>query len=275
MANEASLRLAFFVGVFVLMASLALLSLRRRQTVPKTIRWSNNLLIVALDTALLRVAFPILAIGLAMAVEARGWGLFNVLDAPFWLAFVASFLLLDLAIYLQHVMFHLVPVFWRVHRMHHADLEIDVTTGLRFHPIEILLSMAIKLGMVVLLGPPAAAVLAFEIALNATSMFNHSNVWIPASVDRILRRFIVTPDMHRVHHSVHPEETDSNFGFNLPWWDWMFGTYRAQPRDGHLAMTIGLEQFRNRRDLWIDRMLLQPLQPLGTGTRFEPGNDQS
>ncbi|MDN3721932.1 sterol desaturase family protein [Roseibium salinum] len=168
-------------------------------------------------------------------------------------------LALDLAIYLQHVMFHAVPALWRLHRMHHADLEFDVTTGLRFHPVEILLSMGIKLGVVMALGPPAVAVLVFEVLLNGTSMFNHSNVRIPAAIDRVLRLFVVTPDMHRVHHSIHPNETNSNFGFNLPWWDRLLGTYRPQPREGHETMTIGIEEFRTRRDLWLDRMLVQPL----------------
>ncbi|MEZ5394151.1 MAG: sterol desaturase family protein [Bryobacterales bacterium] len=166
----------------------------------------------------------------------------------------------DLAIYFQHVMFHAVPLLWRLHRMHHADLEFDVTTGLRFHPIEILISMGIKLALVAALGPPALAVLTFEIILNATSMFNHGNVRIPARVDRVLRWLLVTPDMHRVHHSVLPNETNSNFGFNLPWWDRLLGTYCAQPRYGHERMTIGIDQYRKRSDLRLDRMLLQPFR---------------
>jgi sterol desaturase/sphingolipid hydroxylase (fatty acid hydroxylase superfamily) len=166
---------------------------------------------------------------------------------------------LDLVIYLQHVLFHAVPALWRLHRMHHADLDFDVTTGLRFHPIEIVLSMGIKLAVVAVLGPPAAAVLVFEVILNGTAMFNHSNIRIPLGLDRILRWVVVTPDMHRVHHSVVPQETNSNFGFNLPWWDRLFGTYRAQPAEGHDGMTIGIELFRARRDLWLDRMLIQPL----------------
>lgn len=174
-------------------------------------------------------------------------------------------LALDLAIYLQHVMFHAVPGLWRLHRMHHADLEFDVTTGLRFHPVEILLSMGIKLAVVLALGPPAVAVLVFEVLLNATAMFNHSNIRIPSAIDRVLRLFVVTPDMHRVHHSIHPSETNSNFGFNLPWWDRLLGTYRPQPTDGHEAMTIGIEQFRTRRDLWLDRMLIQPVRGPASG----------
>jgi sterol desaturase/sphingolipid hydroxylase (fatty acid hydroxylase superfamily) len=232
---------------------------RRRREIPRLIRWSNNLGIVVIDTLLVRLTFPIVAVGLAMMAEAHGWGLFNIIDAPAGIAFIVSVLALDLAIYLQHVMFHAVPALWRLHRMHHADLEFDVSTGLRFHPVEILLSMGIKLAVVAALGPPAVAVLVFEVFLNATSMFNHSNIRIPVRIDRFLRFFVVTPDMHRVHHSIHPTETNSNFGFNLPWWDRLLGTYRPQPREGHETMTIGIEQFRTRRDLWLDRMLIQPM----------------
>jgi sterol desaturase/sphingolipid hydroxylase (fatty acid hydroxylase superfamily) len=223
------------------------------------LRWTNNLGVVVVDMIVLRLSFPILAVGLALLAQERGWGLLNAFDVPLWLAFAVSVLTLDLAIYLQHVMFHAVPALWRLHRMHHADLEFDVTTGLRFHPVEILLSMGIKLAVVAVLGPPAVAVLVFEVLLNATAMFNHSNVRLPLGLDRVLRWIVVTPDMHRVHHSIHPSETNSNFGFNLPWWDRLLGTYRAQPRQGHEAMTIGIEQFRTPRDLWLDRMLIQPL----------------
>jgi sterol desaturase/sphingolipid hydroxylase (fatty acid hydroxylase superfamily) len=232
---------------------------RRRQEIPRLLRWSNNLAIVAIDTALVRLTFPILAVGLALVAEERQWGLLHVFDLPAWLAVAAAVVVLDFAIYLQHVMFHAVPALWRLHRMHHADLEFDVTTGLRFHPVEILISMAIKLAVVAALGPPAVAVLLFEVLLNATSMFNHGNVRIPLALDRVLRWLVVTPDMHRVHHSIRPVETNSNFGFNLPWWDRLLGTYRAQPAAGHEAMTIGIEQFRTPRDLWLDRMLVQPL----------------
>jgi len=207
-----------------------------------------------------RVLLPITAVGLALIAEAHGIGLFNMIALPTWASIVLSVMLLDLAIYLQHVLFHAVPALWRLHRMHHADLEFDVTTGLRFHPIEILLSTGIKLVVVAALGTPAAAVLIFEVLLNATSMFNHSNIRVPAQIDRILRWFVVTPDMHRVHHSILRRETNSNFGFNLPWWDRLLGTYRAQPAAGHEAMTIGIEQFREPRELALDRMLLQPFR---------------
>jgi sterol desaturase/sphingolipid hydroxylase (fatty acid hydroxylase superfamily) len=265
LANEPSLRLAFFFGVLVALMLAEAAVPRRRREIPRLLRWSGNLGIVVVDTLLLRLAFPVVAVGFAVIAEERGWGLFNAVEVPVWLAFAVSLLALDLAIYLQHVMFHAVPALWRLHRMHHADLEFDVTTGLRFHPVEILLSMGLKLAVVAALGPPAVAVLVFEVLLNATSMFNHANLKLPLGLDRVLRWLVVTPDMHRVHHSIHPNETNSNFGFNLPWWDRLLGTYRAQPRDGHEAMTIGIEQFRTRGDLRLDRMLIQPLRGPASG----------
>ncbi|HKJ94209.1 MAG TPA: sterol desaturase family protein [Gammaproteobacteria bacterium] len=265
LANEPAIRLGLFLAILSGMAVWEVAAPRRRREIPRLIRWTNNLGVVAVDTVLVRLAFPVVAVGLATFASEQGWGLFNMLALPFWPVFILSVLALDLAIYLQHVMFHAVPALWRVHRMHHADLEFDVSTGLRFHPVEILLSMALKLAVVAALGPPAVAVLAFEVLLNATSMFNHGNVRIPERVDRILRLLVVTPDMHRVHHSIHPAETNSNFGFNLPWWDRLLGTYWPQPREGHQAMTIGIEQFRSRRDLWLDRMLIQPLRGSASG----------
>jgi sterol desaturase/sphingolipid hydroxylase (fatty acid hydroxylase superfamily) len=257
--HEPQVRLFFLFAILAIMAAWEMAAPRRRQEIPRLLRWSNNLGVVLIDTILVRLTFPLLAVGMALLADERGWGLMNIFAVPSWAAFPASLLLLDLAIYMQHVMFHAVPALWRLHRMHHADLEFDVTTGLRFHPIEILLSMGLKLAIVVALGPPAVAVLVFEVLLNGTSLFNHSNIRIPLRLDRILRLIVVTPDMHRVHHSIHPQETNSNFGFNLPWWDRLLGTYRAQPREGHGGMTIGIEQFRTSRDLWIDRMLVQPL----------------
>ena len=265
LANEPSLRLALFFGVLVALMLAEAAVPRRRREIPRLTRWSGNLGIVVVDTLLLRLAFPVVAVGFAVIAEERGWGLFNAVEVPAWLAFAVSLLALDLAIYLQHVMFHAVPALWRLHRTHHADLEFDVTTGLRFHPVEILLSMGLKLAVVAALGPPAVAVLVFEVLLNATSMFNHANLKLPLGLDRVLRWLVVTPDMHRVHHSIHPNETNSNFGFNLPWWDRLLGTYRAQPRDGHEAMTIGIEQFRTRGDLRLDRMLIQPLKGPASG----------
>jgi sterol desaturase/sphingolipid hydroxylase (fatty acid hydroxylase superfamily) len=262
--NESAVRLALFLGVFVVMAVWERLAPRRGQDIPRMLRWTSNLGIVAVDTVLLRLTFPVLLVGLAVVCEQQGWGLFNVYPVPAWAAWVSTVLLLDLVVYLQHVLLHAVPVLWRLHRMHHADLEFDVTTGLRFHPVEIALSMTIKLSVVALLGAPAAAVLVFEALLNATSMFNHSNVRMPLRLDRVLRWLVVTPDMHRVHHSIHPDETNSNFGFNLPWWDRLLGTYRAQPRETHETMTIGIRQFRTRRDLRLDQMLIQPLRGAGS-----------
>ncbi|MET4735711.1 sterol desaturase/sphingolipid hydroxylase (fatty acid hydroxylase superfamily) [Thalassospira sp. MBR-102] len=274
LANEPLIRMAVFLGILLAMALWEVAAPRRRREIPRLLRWSNNLGVVIIDTLLVRLTFPIVAVGLALVAQERGWGLFNVFDVPAWVSFVVSILALDLAIYLQHVMFHAVPALWRLHRMHHADLEFDVTTGLRFHPIEILLSMGIKLAVVAALGPPVAAVLVFEVLLNATAMFNHSNIRIPSAIDRVLRLFVVTPDMHRVHHSIHPSETNSNFGFNLPWWDRLLGTYRPQPRDGHEAMTIGIEQFRTRRDLWLDRMLIQPARGPASGYPINRENSE-
>jgi sterol desaturase/sphingolipid hydroxylase (fatty acid hydroxylase superfamily) len=257
---EPMIRLGAFAGVFTLMAAWELLAPRRHLEYGRGLRWPNNLGVVVVDTLALRLVFPITAVGLALFAQATGWGLFNALAVSGWLAVISSVILLDLAIYLQHVLFHAVPALWRLHRMHHADLAFDVSTGVRFHPIEILLSMVIKLTMVAALGAPALGVLLFEVLLNATSMFNHGNVRMPERLDRVLRWIVVTPDMHRVHHSATPRETNSNFGFNLPWWDRLFGTYRAQPAAGHDAMIIGIEQFRDSGELRLHRMLLQPFR---------------
>ena len=259
LSSSEILRLAAFAGVLLSMALWELRAPRRKQRLARTARWPSNIAVVVLDTLLVRLV-PIGAVALALLAEARGWGLFNALGLPAWVTVPVGVVVLDLAIYLQHVLFHAVPALWRFHRMHHADLEFDVTTGVRFHPIEILLSMAIKLVVVLALGTPALAVLSFEILLNATSLFNHGNVELPARFDRALRWVLVTPDMHRVHHSIVARETNSNYGFNLPWWDWVFGTYRAQPEAGHLGMTIGIEQFRNLREQRLDHMLTQPFR---------------
>jgi len=259
-AYEPYIRLAAFGGVFAAMALWEFLGPRREQVIGRAWRWPNNLGVVVVDTLLVRVLFPTTAVGLALLAEAHGFGLFNTLALPVWFAVLASVVILDFAIYLQHVLFHAVPALWRLHRMHHADLEFDVTTGLRFHPIEILLSMIIKLAVVAALGAPALAVLIFEVLLNATSMFNHSNVRMPLWFDRVLRWLVVTPDMHRVHHSWHRRETNSNFGFNFPWWDRLFRTYRAQPEAGHTAMTIGLADYRDPKWLTLQRMLAVPFR---------------
>ncbi|NNE52458.1 MAG: sterol desaturase family protein [Sulfitobacter sp.] len=258
--------MGFFVAILLAMALWEVAAPRRRVEIPRLLRWSNNLALVVLDAALVRLVFPVVAVSFALIATEEGWGLFNLVAVPGGLAILLSVLAFDLAIFLQHVMFHAVPALWRLHRMHHADLAFDVTTGLRFHPVEILISMGIKLALVLVLGPPAIAVLIFEVLLNATAMFNHSNIRLPAGVDRMLRLFLVTPDMHRVHHSVIPSETNSNFGFNLPWWDRLLGTYRAQPEAGHEGMTIGIQQFRTSRDLWLDQMLIQPLR--GKANRY-------
>jgi sterol desaturase/sphingolipid hydroxylase (fatty acid hydroxylase superfamily) len=260
LGNAPFIRLLAFAGIFAAMAAWEVLAPRREQRLARGSRWPSNIVIVALDTVLVRLVFPVTAVGVALIAEARGWGLLHAFGVPMWVSVPAAVIALDLAIYLQHVLFHAVPALWRLHRMHHADLEVDVTTGARFHPIEILLSMGLKLGVVVALGAPAVAVLMFEVLLNATSMFNHSNVRMPARLDRLLRWIVVTPDMHRVHHSIAARETNSNFGFNLPWWDRLFGTYRAQPAAGHDAMTLGIEQFRDPAEQRLDRMLTQPFR---------------
>ena len=260
MQSELGIRLISFASVFLAMLVWEMVAPRRRLQLHRPIRWSSNLGLVAINTLLLRLVAPLGAVGVALVAESRGWGFFQNIEISSWIAIVASVVLLDLAIYLQHVMFHAVPLFWRLHMVHHADLDFDVTTGLRFHTVEILLSFGIKSAVILLLGAPAVAVLTFEVLLNVTSMFNHSNIRMPIAVDRILRWLVVTPDMHRVHHSVHPRETNSNFGFNLPWWDRLMGTYRDQPAQGHDGMTIGLSDFRDDRiSDRLHRMLLLPL----------------
>ena len=231
---------------------------RRSLTTSKRARWFSNLAIVFIDTVAVRLVFSGAAIGMALFVENHKWGLLNYVTLPAWSAIAAGVISLDLAIYLQHVMFHAVPICWRLHMMHHSDLDFDTTTGIRFHPIEIFLSMSIKMSVVLLLGIPALAVLIFEILLNATSLFNHGNVRLPGRIDRLLRLIVVTPEMHRVQHSVVIRETNSNFGFNLPWWDRLFGTYRNQPAAGHQGMTIGLSQFRDPKRLTLPWLLALP-----------------
>lgn len=266
--HELGIRGAFFATVFLLMVCWELLAARRPQSILRRRRWPANLSIVVLDTLVVRLVFPAAAVGAALYAQAEGCGLLNLIEVPGWLALVLSVLLLDIAIYFQHRLFHAVPWLWRLHRMHHADLEYDVTTGLRFHPLEILLSMAIKIALVMLLGAPPLAVLVFEVLLNATSLFNHGNVRLPLSLDRYLRFLLVTPDMHRVHHSIIRAETDSNFGFSVSWWDRLFGTYREQPVAGHLGMTIGIDAFRTQADLRLWRLLVQPFvraEPVSKG----------
>jgi sterol desaturase/sphingolipid hydroxylase (fatty acid hydroxylase superfamily) len=258
MQTEQAIRLSVFAGVLLLVALWEIIAPRRPLLDNKRRRWFTNLALVAIDTAAVRLLFPILPVALAQVAEARGWGLFNVVPMSLWLRILLSFLILDFIIYLQHLLFHYTPILWRLHRMHHTDLDLDVTSGNRFHPLEILISMLIKMTAVILLGAPAQAVLAFEVVLNACAMFNHGNIRLPAVFDRPLRLFLVTPDMHRVHHSVIVRETNSNFGFNLTWWDRICGTYRPQPEKGHLDMIIGLKEYRDPQQLTLLRLLVQP-----------------
>lgn len=257
-SNEVAIRVGFFLLIFVLIAIWEIFLPRRVLTTSKIVRWFSNLSIIFLNAILVRVLFFMLPVGMALLSQERSWGLLNNYTLPYWLKVFIGVIVLDFVIYLQHVMFHAVPLLWRMHMMHHADLDFDVTTGLRFHPLEILISMLIKLAAVVVIGPPVLAVIIFEVLLNGTSMFNHGNIRIPKSIDRVLRFLVVTPDMHRVHHSVIIRETNSNFGFNLPWWDRVLGTYRDQPTEGHKDMTIGLAQFRDPKRLTLPWMLAMP-----------------
>lgn len=256
---ELQIRLGFFFGIFALVAATEILTPRRKLLASKSVRWINNLGLVFLNSLVLRLLFPAAAVGVAAFAQTNGWGLLNYYDLPFILAVIISVIAMDMVIYLQHVMVHSIPALWRLHMVHHVDPDYDVTTGARFHTLEIILSMLIKFATIIVLGPPVAAVVIFEVLLNATAMFNHGNIKLPGSVDQILRLFVVTPDMHRVHHSVIPEETNSNFGFNLPWWDRIFGTYKAQPEAGHQGMDIGIQGFRQPKQIsWLPGMLALP-----------------
>ena len=258
---EKPLRLGFFLGIFAIMALWEVLAPCRTLRVSKAIRWSNNLGLVVLNTILLRLLFPAAAVGIAALASKQGWGLLNYQPLSFWVSVAISVIALDLVVYLQHVMVHAIPMLWRLHRVHHADPDFDVTTGARFHPAEIILSMLIKFAAIMVIGPPVVAVIIFEILLNGTAMFNHGNISLPPLLDQPLRWLLVTPDMHRVHHSVHDDETNSNFGFNLAWWDRLFGTYRDQPRDGHQNMTIGIHKFNAAADIsWLPGMLTLPFK---------------
>ena len=256
---EILMRLGFFFGVFFIMALWEIIAPRRELILPKLLRWSNNLVLVVMNSLILRLLFPAAAIGMASFASEQGWGVFNYYEVSFPVAVIASVVIMDAMIYLQHVMVHAVPMLWRLHRVHHADPDFDVTTGARFHPLEIILSMLIKFAVIIVLGPPVMAVFIFEVLLNATAMFNHSNIRLNTSFDKYLRLLVVTPDMHRVHHSVEADETNSNFGFNLPWWDRLFGTYRAQPRAGHKDMTIGIHGFNQPKQVtWLSGILTLP-----------------
>lgn len=258
-SHEQAIRLGCFLGILAVMAVWEVLAPKRVLTVSKAVRWANNLGLVFLNSFIVRLIFPAAAVGMASFASAHGWGIFNYFSLPPVLAITLTVVAMDLIIYLQHVLVHAVPVLWRLHRVHHADLDYDVTTGARFHPIEIILSMLIKFATIVVLGAPVVAVIIFEVLLNAMAMFNHGNVGLPSALDRALRWFIVTPDMHRVHHSIEDDETNSNFGFNLSIWDRLFGTWREQPRAGHQGMTIGIREFREPRQAsWLDGMLAIP-----------------
>ena len=258
---ETSLRLACFAGVLITMALWEWLAPRRQRVASQAVRRSNHLLLVGLNTVVARLVLPLSAVQAADWASTRHWGLLNHLRLPVWLECTLAIVLLDLAIYGQHVLFHHVPCLWRLHKVHHADLDLDVTSGIRFHTLEILLSAILKLGLVVVLGPTAGAVMVFEIVLNAGSLWSHSNVQLPLPIDRVLRLVLVTPDMHRVHHSVIPTETNSNYGFHIPWWDFLFHTYQAQPQAGHEGMTIGLESPRDEREVsQLPGLLLMPFR---------------
>jgi sterol desaturase/sphingolipid hydroxylase (fatty acid hydroxylase superfamily) len=257
--HEAEIRLGLFFTIFLLMALWEIVRPRRPLLVSKMQRWVSNLGLVALNTLILRLLFPAAALGMASFTAQQGWGLFNYTELPLWLEVTAAVIILDMAIYLQHVMVHFLPLLWRLHRVHHADPDYDLTTGARFHPLEIILSMLIKFSLIAALGPAVVAVLIFEVILNGMAMFNHGNVSLPLKLDRVVRWLFVTPDMHRVHHSTEMDETNSNFGFNLSIWDRLFGTYRNQPRMGQDGMQIGLDDFPDpSRTTRLPGMLMIP-----------------
>lgn len=261
MANEKQIRMGFFIGVLVVMGLWEIFAPRRMLTISKTLRWANNLGLVFFNSYILLVLFPAAAVGVAITASQQGLGLFNVYEVPLYMAVILSIVILDFVIYVQHVMVHAIPILWRLHRVHHADPDFDVTTGARFHTFEIILSMLIKFAVILLLGPPVIAVILFEVILNVTAMFNHGNVRLPLALDRALRWVLVTPDMHRIHHSIEDDEANSNFGFSLTWWDRLFGTYRDQPRGGHQAMAIGIHKYHNAKDVsWITGILILPFR---------------
>lgn len=258
LAYEPQIRVGAFLFVLGIVAVWELLFPKRPRIASKSIRWLNNLGLVALNAVVLRFLFPFLAIGVAIIAEEKGWGLLNQFNCPDALCIITGVIILDVLIYGQHVLFHKVSFLWRIHRMHHIDPDLDVTSGARFHPVEICLSMIIKMGAVIILGVQAETVIIFEVLLNVTAMFNHGNIRMPLAADSALRKLIVTPDMHRIHHSVYREETDSNFGFCLSWWDRIFKTYTPQPRDGHERMTIGTGQFLDAKYLNLHWLIAVP-----------------
>lgn len=244
MNNELLIRFGCFSSTLLIMSVWEMIAPRRKLLVSKKLRWLSNVGILALNTLILRAIFPLAAVGAAAIAAQQNWGLFNLISLPHWQSVLLSVISLDLMIYWQHVIFHKFPILWQLHKVHHADRDFDLTTGLRFHPLEILLSMAIKITGITLLGAPVMAVMIFEILLNSTALFNHGNINLPLKFDHILRWAVVTPDMHRIHHSVITRETNSNFGFNIPWWDYLFGTYRDSPVMGQENMEIGLSEYQ-------------------------------
>ncbi|NTW99082.1 MAG: sterol desaturase family protein [Geobacteraceae bacterium] len=275
MPEEQTIRIIFFLGTLLTVAAWEIIAPRRPLQDSKSRRWLTNLSLVLLNTLTLRLLAPLLPVGLAHYLHGHGVGVLHLVSLPDWVTLLAAVLFLDLTVYLQHVLFHFLPALWRFHRMHHTDLDIDVTTGNRFHPVEIALSAVIKLAAICLLGPPVAAVVIFEVVLNASSQFNHGNIRIPGALDRWLRLIVVTPDMHRVHHSVIPRETNSNFGFNVPWWDRLFGTYRPEPEQGHLGMGIGLREYRNPVELTLGRLLLLPFLRYSVPSTVQSGQPKA
>lgn len=258
MVSEDLIRIGSYLSVLGIMAMWEQLAPRRKQTASKLCRWGGNLTIVMLNTAIARLFFAGGVVATAAMAQERGWGLLNWVDGPVWLEVGLAVVALDLVIYGQHQVFHALPIFWRFHMMHHSDLDLDVSSGVRFHPVEIVISMVVKSAAVVALGVAPLAVVVFEVILNSTALFNHSNVRIPLVIEPVLRWFVVTPDMHRIHHSVDPRETNSNYGFNVPWWDRLFGTYCAEPAMGQLGMKIGLEHLGHPVCLNLFMMLRFP-----------------
>lgn len=259
LAHESQLRLGTYIGVLTLMVLLETIFARRKRVAPRRDRWVSNIGVAAINSALVGLVLPILAVGMAFQAAENGWGLFNLVDLPPLIEIIGAFVLLDFAIWFQHVIFHKVPFLWRLHAMHHVDQDLDATSGVRFHPVEILLSAVLKLGLVIIIGPAAVAVLLFEVILNASALFNHANLNLPLWLDRALRLVIVTPDMHRAHHSPYRDETDTNYGFFLSVWDRLFKTYTIQPREDHETMRLGLDEAPELRDTIYLRMLSLPI----------------
>jgi sterol desaturase/sphingolipid hydroxylase (fatty acid hydroxylase superfamily) len=273
MDSEAVFRLGVFLVVLLVVVSLEFWQPKRTWRESRKKRWGINLGLIALNVVVQRLTLGAAAVAMAVYAQTEGWGLLNLLDWPGWLVFLVGLLLLDLSIYLQHVLAHALPFFWRLHQVHHADLDLDVTSGLRFHPLEILLSLVYKVLVVAALGLPPLVVLVFEALLNGASMFSHANIRLKPGLERVIRWFIITPDMHRIHHSIYPQETNSNYGFFLSTWDRLLGTYTQSPRDGHLKMTLGLDYQQEQEKLGLKDLLLMPFKPLPK-TPLEAKNPQ-